>query len=91
MTEPTVDLSAAYEVVQAAEKSVAQSIVAKINAFHDDIHALAASLPPQAGNSHVMQQIGTITSYLYSFESIRDSLNANYAPVAEAEGEAGEP
>ena len=87
MTEPTVDLSAAYELVRAAETSAAQSVIAKIEAFHDDIHALAASLPPQAGNSHVMQQIGSITSYLYSYESITDSLRANYVPAAQGEPE----
>ncbi|SCW56312.1 hypothetical protein SAMN02927924_01379 [Sphingobium faniae] len=87
MTEPTMDLPAAYDIVQTAEKAVAASVVEKIETFRADIEALAASLPPQAGNSHVMRQMGNITSYLFSFDSIRDALNANYGLLAQPEGE----
>lgn len=85
MTEPTIALPEAYDIVQTAETATAQTVIAKIEAFRADIETLAASLPPQAGNSHVMQQIGQITNYLFSFDSIADSLRANYGPPSTPE------
>jgi len=85
VTEPTIALPEAYDIVQAAETSTAQTVIAKIATFRADIEALAASLPPQAGNSHVMQQIGQVTNYLFSFDSIADALRANYGPAPASE------
>lgn len=78
MTEPTIELPEAYETVQAAEKALAETVIATIETFRDDINAAAAVLPTQASGSNVMEQIGAITSYLYSFEAIANDLRRKY-------------